>query len=77
MLGVVSVLGGIADSISDNKLVITSRLPDGYNGAKTSISCSTADSSFLKDLNTTKNPASLTTTQPLASSITIDGIPVS
>lgn len=59
---------------SDNKLVITSRLPDGYNGAKTSISCSTANSSFLKDLNTTKNPASLTTTQPLASSITIDGI---
>ncbi len=69
-----SMGGAIVELGSDNKIVITSRLPEGYNGAKTSISCSTADSSFLNYLNTTKTPASVVTTEPLAPSITMDSV---
>lgn len=65
-------MGGVKVELIGNQLKLTSNLPDGANGAKTSLSCSTANSSFLKDLNTTKKPATLTSNRPLASSITID-----
>lgn len=65
-------MGGAIVSIANNKLVLTSRLPDGYDGADTSISCSTTSSSFLQELNTTKTAANWTSTNNLASSIAID-----
>ena len=66
-------MGGVKVELKGNQLHLTSNLPEGANGAKTNLSCSTADSSFLKDLNTTKEPAKLTSSLPLASSISIDG----
>ena len=65
-------MGGATVSISNGKLVLTSRLPQGEDGSLTSISCSTSNSSFLKELNTTRNPAEWTSNLLLASSITID-----
>ena len=65
-------MGGVKVELKGNQLHLTSNLPEGANGAKTNLSCSTADSSFLKDLNTTKEPAKLTSSLPLASSISID-----
>lgn len=65
-------MGGAVVSISNNKLVLTSRLPDGYDGKDTYISCSTANSSFLAELNTTRTPAVWTSNNNLASAITID-----
>lgn len=65
-------MGGAIVSRNGDKLTLTSRLPQGAWGSGTSISCSTADSSFLKELNTTRTPAVWTSSKALASSITID-----
>ncbi len=65
-------MGGATVSISNNKLVITSRLPDGYNGENTSISCSTTNSSFLKELNTTRTAAEWISDRAIESTINID-----
>lgn len=65
-------MGGATVALSNNKLVLTSRLPQGYDGSKTYISCSTANSSFLKELNTTRTVATWTSNNKLVSAITID-----
>lgn len=65
-------MGGIIVGLKGNQLTLTSRLPKGANPNNTSIACSTANSSFLKDLNTTKQPATLTSSRPLVSTIAID-----
>lgn len=64
--------GGAIVSLDGNKLVITSRMDDGEDGRNTYISCSTENSSFLAELNTTRTPAVCTSNKALASSITID-----
>ena len=56
-----------------NKLVLEARLPAGEDGADTFISCSTGSSSFLKELNTTRDPAVWRSNTELSSQITIDG----
>ncbi len=68
-------LGGAIVSLEGKNLVLESRLPEPeYNdGAKTSISCSTDTSSFLKDLNSIKHPAEWTSELPLSSDINLDG----
>lgn len=63
---------GAIVSVSGNKLVLTARLPQGDDGAQTSISCSTANSTFLTELATTRRPATWTSTNALNSSITIN-----
>ncbi len=65
-------MGGAIVSVSGNKLVLTSRLPDGEDGKDTSISCSTSGSSFLKELATTRTAATWTSSRTLNSAITID-----
>ena len=68
-------LGGAIVSLDGKNLVLESRLPrpEYDDGSKTSISCSTNSSSFLKDLNTIKYPAEWTSKLPLASDINLDG----
>lgn len=66
-------MGGAIVSLSGNKLTLTSRLPDGYDGKDTSIRCSTGTSSFLKELNTTRTAAEWKSSNNLASNIVIDG----
>ncbi len=65
-------MGGAIVSLSGKTLTLTSRLPQGQDGSKTNISCSTATSSFLKELNTTREPAEWVSNKALASGITID-----
>ncbi|MDE7253403.1 MAG: hypothetical protein K2O32_10740 [Acetatifactor sp.] len=65
--------GGAIVSLKDNQLTLTSRLPDGYDGKKASIQCSTNDSSLLKYLATEKKPAEYSSARMLASDIKIDG----
>lgn len=65
-------MGSATVSLDGNNLVLTSVLPAGEDGKNTSISCSTSNSTFLKELNTTYKPAELTSTNALASTITID-----
>ena len=68
-----SSMGGAVVALgAGNQLTLTSRLPQGEDGAQTSIGCSTNNSSFLKDLNSTKTPAILLSNTALASSIVID-----
>lgn len=50
-------MGGAIVSLNGNQLVLTSRLPQGQQGRATTISCSTGDSSFFKELNTTRTAA--------------------
>ena len=65
-------MGGALVEISGNQLALTSRLPQGADGKATSISCSTSNSSFLQELNTTRTAAVWTSTNSLASSMVID-----
>lgn len=65
-------MGGAIVSADGNELTLTSRLPGGYDGADTSISCNTNTSSFLKELNTTRTAAVWTSNNTLSSDITID-----
>lgn len=65
-------MGGAIVSLNGDKLVLTSRLPQGSWGSGTNISCSTSNSSFLQELNTERKPAVWTSPRDLASSITID-----
>lgn len=64
-------MGGAIVSVDGDKLTLTSRLPEGYDASQTSINCSTSSSSFLKELNTTREPAVCTSSRALASSIEI------
>lgn len=64
-------MGGAIVSLSGTTLTLTSRLPQGQDGSKTNIKCSTANSSFLKELNTTRGPAEWKSDIPLATNITI------
>lgn len=66
-------LGGAIVSLDGNQLVLESRLPEPefMDAKQTSISCSTSTSSFLRDLNTTKQPAVWTSKLPLSTDITI------
>lgn len=66
-------MGGAEVALEGDQIRLTSRLPQGQRGENTSISCSTGSSSFLKDLNTVREPAKATSTYALAPSITIDG----
>lgn len=68
--------GGATVSLNEeNKLVFKARLEyaDGYKGpgAKTSISCSTNTSNFLKKLHTIDTPATVTSTANVLSNIVI------
>ncbi len=63
--------GGATVDVVGNQLVLTSRLPDGYDGKKSSISCGT-DSSLLKYLNTVENPAVWRSNLALDSSVKIN-----
>ncbi len=67
-------LGGALVTLDGNQLVLESRLPEPeyMDARKTSISCSTSTSSFLRDLNTEKHPAEWTSKLPLSSDINID-----
>lgn len=65
-------MGGAEAALDGNNLVLISRLPKGCEGGKTSIECSTADSSFLRDLHTTRTPAEWRSTQTLLPNMTID-----
>ncbi len=67
-----NVMGSARVSLSGSKLTLTSVLPAGYDGEETYIFCSTADSSFLRELNTVRGEAVWKSTNKLASSITID-----
>lgn len=62
---------GITVSRNGNKITLTSKLPEGMDGGRTSIKCGTGDSSFLKYLNTKESPAVCASTVSLAPSITI------
>lgn len=66
-------MGGAVVEKEGNNLIITARLPLGEDGAKTSVSCSTGSSSFLKDLNTTRRPAEWRSNRSLQSGINISG----
>lgn len=66
-------MGGAVVSLNGDKLILTSRLPDGYDGKETSIRCSTGTSSFLRELNTTRTAAEWKSSNNLASNIVIDG----
>jgi len=65
-------MGSATVSLEGNHLVLTSVLPAGEDGKNTNISASTGTSTFLKELNTTYKPAVMTSTNALASAITID-----
>jgi len=65
--------GGAAVSLEEGRLRLEARLPEGKKGSDTNIKCGTSDSSLLRDLNTTKNPAVCTTSLMLDSRIAIDG----
>ncbi len=65
-------MGGAQVIVRGNHLTLKSRLPDGEDGADTSIKCSTSDSTFLSYLNTKETRASCTSSRALASSIKID-----
>lgn len=65
-------MGGAIVDVKNNKLVLTSRLPEGEDGRLTNISCNTNTSSFLRELNTTRTAAVWTSDNQLASSVTID-----
>lgn len=65
-------MGSATVSLDGNKLVLTSVLPDGFDGKDTSISCSTGTSSFLKELNTARSAAVWSSSNVLASDIAID-----
>ena len=47
-------MGGALVTLNGNQLVLTSRLPQGQQGRETSISLSTDNSSFLRELNTVR-----------------------
>lgn len=65
--------GGATVSLSGDNLVLTANLDTSHYGDETSISCSTENSSFLKELNTTRTAAKWTSTYALAQSgIVID-----
>lgn len=64
--------GGAEVALDGKSLTITSRLPQGYDGKNTSISCSTGSSTFLSYLNTEEKPAVCTMKLKLDNSITID-----
>lgn len=64
-------MGGAIVSLNGNKLQLTSRLPMGSLASATNISCSTTNSSFLKELNTTRTPAVYTSQRQLPASVTI------
>lgn len=64
--------GGAEVKVVDNQLVLTSRLPDGYDGKDSSISCGTG-SSFLRYLNTTEKPAMWISNLALDSNIKLTG----
>ncbi len=68
-------MGGAIVSLDNDSLILTSRLTPGEDGADTSIQCSTDTSSFLKDLNTTKQPARWRSAMPLLSDIKIGSAP--
>lgn len=59
---------GLAVSVSGNKLILTTKLRSNY----ANISCSVNTSSFLKALQTKKDPAALITTTALSDTINID-----
>lgn len=67
-------MGGATVSLdpTGSRLVLEARLPAGEDGADTYISCGTSTSSFLKDLNTTKEPAVWRSNTDLSSQISID-----
>lgn len=65
--------GGATVSLNGDRLTLTSRLPDGYDGKKATIECSTSDSSLLRYLATEKKPAEYTSNLMLASNFRIDG----
>lgn len=65
-------MGGAVVDVSNNQLVITSRLPDDEEGKYTSVACDTNGSSFLAWLNTTEGPAKCTSDMKLANSFTLD-----
>ena len=60
-----SSYGGAEVKASGNNIILTSRLKNASNeempAENTSITCSTTDSSLLRELNTTRTPASFTT----------------
>lgn len=58
---------------SGNHFVLEARLPAGEKGSNTNISCSTNTSSFLAELNTTRQPAVWRSSTELASQIVIGG----
>ncbi len=62
-----TALGGAKVSLDGDNLVITANDPIGDNGEFTSISCNTANSSFLKELKTTRGSAVWTSTYALSS----------
>lgn len=65
--------GGAEVTLTGKSITITSRLPSGYDGEDTSISCGTGSSSFLSYLNTTEKPAVCQTNLKLDNNIRIDG----
>lgn len=65
--------GGAEVALDGKSLTITSRLPQGYDGKNTSVTCSTGSSTFLSYLNTKEKPAVCVTDLKLDSSIRIDG----
>lgn len=65
-------MGGLKITSSSVRLVFTANLPNGASGDDTNISCSVDTSSFLKDLQTKKSPATISASK-LSDTITIDG----
>lgn len=63
--------GSATVSLNGNYLVLTSRLQSGENGKSNTISCSTDNSSFLRELRTQRTAAVWTSANPLNSSMVI------